>query len=198
MPRAREGLFERDSNVVDYWLAHCEGFKLGKATSGKRVTGVVCDERTGRARTLFVESGLRKSHALPAQRIAAVDPFNKVLYLEKRAPTRATLPALPALPPLPVKRSAEGALRAGSSAARRFGVLAAAGARTGARYSRDGVVWLRPRLRAAAWTTAWFVRTRYAKAALWLLPRLGVGVRAIVVYANTFVEAVYRRRSVDR
>jgi len=31
MPRAREGLFERGSNVVDYWLAHCEGFKLGKA-----------------------------------------------------------------------------------------------------------------------------------------------------------------------
>ena len=195
MPRAREGLFERGSNVVDYWLAHCEGFKLGKATSGKRVTGVVCDERTGHARTLFVESGLRKSHALPAQKIAAVDPFNKVLYLEKRAPA---LPALPALPPLPVRRSAKGARRAGSAAARRFGVLAAAGLRTGARYSRDGVVWLRPRLRAAVWTTALFVRNRYAEAAFWLAPRIAAGLRATVASINAFVEAVRRRRSAER
>jgi hypothetical protein len=195
MPRAREGLFERDSNVVDYWLAHCEGFTLGKATSGRRVTGVVCDQRTGRARTLFVESGLRRSHAVPAQAIAAVDPFNKVLYLEKRAPA---LPALPPLPALPVRSSAEGVLRAGATAARRFGVWAAAACRTGARYGRNGAVWLRPRLRAAAWTTAWFVRTRYAEAALWLMPRIAAGLRAIVAYANTLVEAVHRRRSVDR
>jgi hypothetical protein len=198
MPRAREGLFERDSNVVDYWLAHCEGFKLGKATSGRRVTGVVCDQRTGRARTLFVESGLRRSHAVPAQAIAAVDPFNKVLYLEKRAPALPALPALPPLPALPVRSSAEGVLRASSTAARRVGVWAAAAFRAGGRHGRDGVVWLRPRLRAAAWTTAWFVRTRYAEAALWLMPRVAAGLRAIVAYAYTVVEAVHRRRSVDR
>jgi hypothetical protein len=195
MARAREGLFERDSNVVDYWLAHCEGFKLGKATSGRRVTGVVCDQRTGRARTLFVESGLRKSHAVPAQAIAAVDPFNKVLYLEKRAPA---LPTLPPLPALPVRSSAEAALRAGSTAARRLGVWAAAAFRTGVRYGRKGVAWSRPRLRAAAWATAWFVRTRYAEAALWLMPRIAAGLRAIVAYANTLVAAVQSRRSVDR
>jgi hypothetical protein len=77
-------------------------------------------------------------------------------------------------------------------------VPAAAGVRTGARYGRDGVVWLRPRVRAAAWTTALFVRNRYAEAAFWLAPRIAAGLRAIVAHSNALVEAVRRRRSVER
>jgi hypothetical protein len=175
---AREGLFERDSHVVDYWLAHCEGFTLGK----RRVTGVVCDQSTGRARTLFVESGLRKSHPLPARAVAAVDPFNKVLYLEKRTQRRSTQTA--------------GVVA--MATARHFRALAVAVGRISWRYSKDGAVWLRPRLGSAARTTALLARKGYSEAALWLAPRLAAGLRALVIYTNALLEAVRRRLSAER
>lgn len=179
---AREGVFERDSHVVDYWLAHCEGFKLGKATSGRRVAGVLCDQRTGRARTLLIESGLRKSQPLPARAVAAVDPFNRVLYLEKRTERRSTQTA--------------GVVA--MATARHLRALTVAVARISWRYSRDGAGWLRPRLVTAARTTALLARKGYSEAALWLAPRLAAVLRALVIYTNALLEAVRRRLSAER
>jgi hypothetical protein len=178
MSAAREGVFERGNHVVDYWLAHCEGFKLGK----RRITGVVCDERTGRARTLFIESGPRKSQALPARAVAAVDPFNKVLYLEPRTRRRRT----------------ESAGLVAMATARQLGALTAAGARIGWRCAKDSAIWLRPRVRAAARTTALLTRKHYSEAALWLAPRVAAGLRAIVARTNALVEALRCRRSGQR
>ena len=67
-PARREGVFQRGSHVVDYWLAHCEGFTLGKA-SARRVTGVVCDRHTGHAQTLYVESIRRRPRTVPARSV---------------------------------------------------------------------------------------------------------------------------------
>jgi hypothetical protein len=185
---AREGLFERGNHVVDYWLAHCEGFKLGK----KRVTGVVCDQHTGRARTLLIESGLRKSHPLPARAIAAVDPFNMVLYLVPRA-TRRDLSVRQHVGP-----HARRAAVVGTATARGSLALAAAGLRIGWRYSRNGVVWLGPRVGAAVLTSALVARKCYSETALWLAPRLAAVLRAVVAGANASAEAVRRSWSARR
>jgi hypothetical protein len=184
----REGLFERGNHVVDYWLAHCEGFKLGK----KRVTGVVCDQRTGHARTLLIESGLRKSHPLPARAIAAVDPFNKVLYLEPRA-TRRELRLRGLVGP----HARRGAV-VGMATARGSVALAAAGLRIGGRHSKNGALWLGPRLGAAARTSALLARKWYSETALWLAPRLAAVLRAVIAGAYAFAEAARRRWSARR
>jgi hypothetical protein len=178
MSGAREGVFERGNHVVDYWLAHCEGFKLGKA----QVTAVLCDRHTGHARMLFVKSGAGRPHTLSARAIAAVNPFNKVLYLEPRTP----------------RRRMQSAGRVALAIARQLRLRAAAGLRISVLCSRDGVVWLCPRLRAGAWTTVFFLRKRYSEAALWLAPRVAAGLRAIVSLTNAVVEDVRRRRSAER
>jgi hypothetical protein len=202
-PTRREGVFERGSHVVDYWLAHCEGFTLGKAASARRVTGVACDRHTGHAHTIYVESIRRRPRTVPARSVAAVDPFKRVLYLERRAPVlrrtreQATLRAR-------VSPYAHSAARVGLAGARRSGALAAAGCRIGARYGRNGVVWARPRLQAAARTagpllrkhyarTALLARSLYAEIALWLRPHLAAGLRAVLVNADALVVAVRRR-----
>jgi hypothetical protein len=182
MSSAPEGVFERGNHVVDYWLAHCEGFKLGKPTSSRQVAAVVCDQRTGRARMLVVKSGAGRPHTLSAAAIAAVDPFNKVLYLEPRAPRRTRQ-------------------RAGAAAiaiARRLRALAAAGAASGWRYGKDGAIWLRPRVRAAARTTALFTRKHYSETALWLGARVAAVLRAAVAGADALVGAARRRWSSRR
>ena len=201
-PARREGVFQRGSHVVDYWLAHCEGFTLGKA-SARRVTGVVCDRHTGRAQTLYVESIRRRPRTVPARSVAAVDPFKRVLYLERRAPVlrrarqNTTLRAR-------VSPYAHSAARACLAGARRSGALAAAGCRIGARHGKNGVRWARPRLQAAARATpvlarkhytqtALFARRRYAELAFWLIPHLAAGLRAVLVNADALVVAVRRR-----
>jgi len=157
--RHNEGLFERGSNVVDYWLAHCEGFDLGRSASGRHVTAVVCDRHTGHAHTLLVRSRTRRTRMVPAHAISAVDPFNKVLYLEPRTTfIRKTVPhfsARHAAAGLLVARHWLVALRAfvkpyAHNAAVGATTLGRAGLRAGARYGADGAAWLRPRLGAAA------------------------------------------------
>jgi hypothetical protein len=157
--RHTEGLFERGSNVVDYWLAHCEGFDLGRSASGRHVTAVVCDRHTGHAHTLLVRSRTRRTRMVPAHAISAVDPFNKVLYLEPRATfIRKTVPhisARHAAAGILVARHWLVALRAfvkpyAHNAVVGATTLSSAGFRAGARYCADGAAWLRPRLRAAA------------------------------------------------
>ena len=204
-PTRYEGVFERGSNVVDYWLAHCEGFTLGKATSARRVTGVACDRHTGRAHTLYVESGRRRPRTVPARSVAAVDPFTRVLYLERRTRIRrrAHGEATPRAS-VRVRPHARTAARVALAGARRSGALAVTGGRAGARYGRNGVVWARPRLQAAARAagplvrehyvrTALLARRRYAELALWLLPRVAAGIRAVAAGADALVLAVRRR-----
>lgn len=190
MPGAREGVFERGSNVVDYWLAHCEGFKLGNATSGRRVAAVVCDRHTGHARTLLVESRRRRPHMLPARTIAAVDPFNKVLYLEPRRNAGDVVATTVEL----VRPRAHRVVLAAMASARRSSTVVAAAVRNGSRYGKEGVVWLRPRSQAAAHTTFLLARKWYAETAIWLAPRLAAGLRAVVASADALVVAVRRRR----
>lgn len=198
-PTRRKGVFERGSNVVDYWLAHCEGFTLGKATSGRRVTGVVCDRHTGHAHTLYVESSRRRPHTVPARSVAAVDPFARVLYLEQRAPIRRRARGKTPLR-MRVRPHARSAARAALAGARRSGALAVAVCR----YGKNGVAWARPRLQAAARATgplvrkhytrtALLARRRYAELALWLLPHLAAAVRAVLARVDSLVLAARRR-----
>jgi hypothetical protein len=137
---------------------------------------------------------------LPARAVAAVDPFNKVLYLEPRRArtghstltrTRRRLVTLREV----ASPYAHSLARAGVAGARRSGALTAAGLRIAGRYGKDGVVWLSPRLQAGARTTALFARKRYSEAALWLAPRLATGLRAVAANADALVLAARRRRS---
>ena len=86
MQRRSDGtVFERGDNVLEYWLAHSEGFTIVSGGVRQRVAGVVVDPADGRARTMLVRAGVRgRTQAVPAARITAVDPFEKVLYLERR------------------------------------------------------------------------------------------------------------------
>jgi hypothetical protein len=213
--RHNEGLFERGSNVVDYWLAHCEGFDLGRSASGRRVTGVVCDQRTGHARTLMVRSRARRTHMLPAQAISAVDPFNKVLYLEPRriALIRKNLPrasARYAADGMRVARHWLVTLRAfvkphARNALVRTVALGRAGFAAGTRYCADGAVWLRPRLRVAARETAVLAR-RGARAgrsntgalATWVRRRAPVAARRALLLLQSAVAAEARGRATVR
>jgi hypothetical protein len=189
-PTRREGVFERGSHVVDYWLAHSEGFTLGKPSARRRVTGVLCDRHTGRAQTLYVESIRRRPRTVPARSVAAVDPFKRVLYLERRAPVVRRARDTPTLRAR-MSPYALSAGRAGLAGTRRSGALAAASCRIGWRYGKNGVIWAGPRLRAAVRTsgplarkhytqTALLVHRWYAAVAQWLL----LNVDALVVAAR--------------
>lgn len=92
--RRRNGstVFERGDRVLEYWLAHSEGFAVVRGSVRRRVGGVVVDPADGRARTLLVRGDARgRSRPVPAASVVAVDPFDKVLYLEPRIspPSRA-------------------------------------------------------------------------------------------------------------
>src|SRR5690348_16753826 len=78
-------LFERDSHVLDYWLAHCDGFAIARNGVRARVAGVVVDPADGRARSVLVRSAPGgRTRVVDAATVVAVDPFQKVLYLERR------------------------------------------------------------------------------------------------------------------
>ncbi|MES1246704.1 MAG: hypothetical protein ABUS54_03400, partial [Actinomycetota bacterium] len=86
MQQQRPGVFGRESNVLDYWLAHCEGFTIGK----RPVTAVVIDPETRRARSLVVRRSRRRTQVVSADAIAAVDPSARVLHMARRRRTRTT------------------------------------------------------------------------------------------------------------
>ena len=89
--RHGHGIFERGSHVREYWLAHCEGFTVVESTSRLRVRAVVVDPTDGRASTVVAGAATsRRARVLPVDRIHAVDPFERVLYVEPRHALHAT------------------------------------------------------------------------------------------------------------
>lgn len=172
-PREQPTVFRRGSNVLEYWLAHAEGFEVAsRRVRPARVERVVVDPVRGHATGLIVRSfGVGRSHRriVAADAVVAVDPFLRTLHLVHSpralppagtraasllvAAARRTRPIVARLPPA----TAAGAravrawflprLKQANSIAERFG--RELGAQIGA-----AVAWLRPRLRdlaSAAW-----------------------------------------------
>ena len=164
-PREQPTVFRRGSNVLEYWLAHAEGFEVAsRRVRPPRVERVVVDPVRGRATGLIVRSfGLGRSHRriVAADAVVAVDPFLRTLHL---AHSPGALP---------------------SAGARAASLLVAAAGRTrpvvarippavsaGARRAR---AWSTPRLEQANSIAERYGRelgVRISGAAAWLGPRL--------------------------
>jgi hypothetical protein len=89
-------VFPRGSHVLEYWLAHAEGFTVRSRGS---VESVIVEPLYGRATALVVRSGpFRRRRVVSAAEVAAVDPEARVLELERNpAPKKA--PREPRLAP---------------------------------------------------------------------------------------------------
>ena len=84
MHRSSEGVFEKGSHVLVYWLANSEGFTLSQRPVKRRVTGVVIDPATGQAHSLVVGRS-----QVSADAVTAVDVRKRTLYLSRRRRERA-------------------------------------------------------------------------------------------------------------
>ena len=89
MHRPDEGVFEKGSHVLEYWLANIEGFTLARAPLKRRVTGVVVDPATGQAHSLIVRRSRRRTQVVAADAITAVDVHGRVLYAGRQRRRRA-------------------------------------------------------------------------------------------------------------
>jgi hypothetical protein len=78
-----DAVFWRDSPVLEYWLARCDGFAIrrGRRAVGE-VQGVATQDDFGRAELLRVRSLSRKK-LLPAGQVAAVVPSRRLLILDE-------------------------------------------------------------------------------------------------------------------
>jgi hypothetical protein len=77
-------VFPRGSHVLEYWLAHAEGFTV---RSRGRVERVIVEPLYGRATALVIRSGrLRRRQVVSAAEVTAVDPEARVLEVEAPAP----------------------------------------------------------------------------------------------------------------
>lgn len=163
--RSHSTVFRRGSNVLDYWLVHGEGFRVATHLGGRRrVNHVIVDPGRGRATALVVRSSIGgKQRTLPADAIAGVDPFHRVLYVEQ-ARTAAAKRAVSTGTSVAASSLANGASATGAALRKRAPTwrrhAIRAGARTatalehaGGRLERGlvaAVRWLGPRLHAAA------------------------------------------------
>ena len=146
-------VFERGSNVHDYWLAHAEGFHVvARRKPRDRVDHVVVDRQLGSATALVVrrKRGRRPKH-IPVMGVSAVDPFERLVYL---TPKRRA-------------RTARERMRAH--------LLDAARAADHARHAAAD--WLRPRARDVVRAA----RLESVRAALWLRPRLVEAGRRVTI-----------------
>ncbi len=82
----RERVFRRGSGVLDYWLAHSEGFAVEPALLGNaRVEAVIRSPPATAADAIVVRSGLLgRRRTVAAGAVAAVDPAARVLVLDRR------------------------------------------------------------------------------------------------------------------
>jgi hypothetical protein len=78
-----DAVFWRDSPVLEYWLARCDGFAVrrGRRAVGE-VQGVATQDDYGRAELLRVRSLSRKK-LLSADSVAAVVPSRRLLILDQ-------------------------------------------------------------------------------------------------------------------
>ncbi|HZT92470.1 MAG TPA: hypothetical protein VFA05_10570 [Gaiellaceae bacterium] len=176
-------LFPRGTNVLDYWLAHAEGFVVYPL--GARVEQVVAAP-DGRAAGLVIRSRAGRRRTIDAAAVAGVDPAAQVLVLARhRSPV--SLPAA-------ARRTAHAARR--TSTARASAVLTwtrphaaslsiaarSAGA-AGARAAFAAGRWLAPRV-ADATAVALIVATRL----------VAFAIRGVVGSASVAVRDVRRPR----
>ena len=84
-PREQPTVFRRGSNVLEYWLAHAEGFEVAsRSVRPARVERVVVDPVRGHATGLIVRSfgvGRSRRRIVAADAVVAVDPFLRTLHL---------------------------------------------------------------------------------------------------------------------
>ena len=152
-------VFERGSNVHEYWLAHAEGFHVvSRRRPRDRVVHVVVDRSLGSATALVVRRKRgRRAKRIPVMWVSAVDPFERLLYLTPRRRAHTTAQRLRPH----VVEAARGTWRAQHAA-------------------RE---WARPRAVEAVSLT----RRECVCGALWLRPRLvGATQRAVVAYARGY------------
>jgi hypothetical protein len=163
-------VFERGSNVHEYWLAHAEGFQVvSRRKPRDRVDHVVVDRELGSATALVVRRKRgRRPKRIPVMSVSAVDPFERVIYL---APKRRAHAAAERLRPHVVE-----AARSTWNAQQAARDLALPRAIETARATQRECV------RAAGWLRPWLAEA---------------GRRVIVAYArgyhaaNAFVHSAY-------
>jgi len=90
---AADRVFRRGSHVLEYWLAHAEGFDVASRASHVGVVeGVRIEPRRGRARELVVRTPvLHRRRRLAADAFVAVDPAARRLELIAPEPSQGTL-----------------------------------------------------------------------------------------------------------
>ena len=164
-PREQPTVFRRGSNVLEYWLAHAEGFEVAsRSVRPARVERVVVDPVRGHATGLIVRFfGVGRSHSrmVAADAVVAVDPFLRTLHL-------AHSPR--ALPPAGVR--AASLVVAGAGRSRRTVARLPPAASAGA---LAAWAWSAPRLRETSSVTAQYGRELgvwIAAAGAWLRPRV--------------------------
>lgn len=148
-------VFERGSNVHEYWLAHAEGFHVASRRKPRdRIDHVVVDRRLGSATALVVrrKRGRRPKH-IPVMWVSAVDPFERVVYLTPK--------------------------RRVNTAAERMRPHVVDATRTARRAQHSALEWLR--LRALVVVGA--LQRACVRAAIWLRPRLVEAGRRLTIAA---------------
>jgi hypothetical protein len=170
-------MFGHGSNVRAYWLANAEGFEVVPRTIlRQRVESVVVDAARGHAKALIVRSSFRRRRRiLRAERVTAVDPFARVVYLAHKQQQQQ-------------QRSVAGAwiVSALIGAGVRSGQTMAQLLRAVAARLLAALVWLLPRLRQATRTACrhgYELGLRVIAAAAWLRPRLRAQASAAGVAA---------------
>lgn len=179
--RHGHGIFQRGSNVREYWLAHCEGFAVVGSATRSRVRAVVVDPADGRAHHVVVSGRTSlRTRVLPAERIESVDPFDRVLYAEGRHTMRAVAGTFAHAAAIlhvwlrPRLRTAAVSLRTRSREVVAWLLPRLRAAAVSARaHNREVVAWLRPRLRSAAISA----ERRSREASAWLRPRTARAAR---------------------
>jgi hypothetical protein len=183
--QSQTGVFRRGSQVLEHWLVHAEGFEV-VAHDGRsgQVERVHVNSLDGRATSLIVAwTGARRSRpgtVVPAETVAAVDPFARRLSLEpKPKRKRPRAPALTVTHTTP-RRSRLAAMAAAALAfiavaAKALGRALNSLRRAFVALSLAAWVWLRPRFRHAATLAQASVRelrARFRDFRLRLRPRL--------------------------
>jgi hypothetical protein len=169
-------VFERGSNVLEYWLAHAEGFAVRRRRIGRAyVESVIVDAIDGRVHGVVVRSRLHRRRLLPPHAFVAVDPFARELHLARRprrsAAARARAKRLVAAGGRRLRPLVRGGARATSGAGQ---YLLAGG--------RVAIDWLRPRGVAyarAGWVVARAYLVAAAEAARAAPPRLALSLRVM-------------------
>ena len=143
-------VFGRGSNVLEYWLAHAEGFDVvSRRKPRHRVDHVIVDRQVGAASVLVVRRRRgRRTRVIPVSAIAAVDPFERLLYVTPKRRART---------------AAHGAYRAQQAAVTWAHPRLVETARLTHRGSVRAGTWLRPRIVAASRATT-LAAARFAAA----------------------------------